>query len=291
LCCFEIVFLSVEWRSVSNTTPTVIIANSTLLREGMASLLQSTAYKVVAAISRPAELIDYDLTKGRRGLAIVGIDCQKGSLDQTAEGIRLIRSVMLDSKIVLVAEAHEPVDLQSVLALAADGYILNLGSRDMLVRSLELIFMDQQIFVLGSPITTIPNEPGDVQPPERTVRSQFWRSYGVGKENAQLSHRECEVLICLAHGESNKEIARVCHISEATVKVHLKAILRKINARNRTQAAIWAIQHGLCDSTLNGNAESAERHPETTTDAPSLSPTEPQAGDRLSRPINDHAQS
>jgi two-component system, NarL family, nitrate/nitrite response regulator NarL len=291
LCCFEIVFLSAEWRSVSNITPTVIIAKSALLREGMASLLQSTAYKVVASISRPAELIDHELTKGRRGLAIVGIDCQKGSLDQAAEGVRLLRSVMLDSKIVLVAEAHGTVDLQGVLALAADGYILNLGSRDMLVRSLELIFMDQQIFVLGSPITTVPDEPCDVQPPVRTVRSHFWGSCGIGKGNAQLSHRERQVLICLAHGESNKEIARVCHISEATVKVHLKAILRKINARNRTQAAIWAIQHGLCDSTLNDNAEMPDRHPETTTDAPSLSPTEPQTGDRLSRPINDHAHS
>jgi two-component system nitrate/nitrite response regulator NarL len=279
----------VEWRSVSNTTPTVIIANSVLLREGMASLLQSTAYKVVASIRRPAELTDRDLTKRRRGLVLVGIDCQKGSLDQAAEGIQLLRSVMIDSKIVLVAESRGTVDLQGVLALAADGYILNLGSRDMLVRSLELIFMDQQIFVLGSPITRVPDE-CDVQPPVRTVRSHFWGSCGIGKGNAQLSHRERQVLICLAHGDSNKEIARVCHISEATVKVHLKAILRKINARNRTQAAIWAIEHGLC-ATLNDNAEMPEHHPETTTDAPSLSNTEPPTGDRLSRPINDHAHS
>jgi two-component system nitrate/nitrite response regulator NarL len=271
---------------VSDTTPTVIIANSVLLREGMASLLQSTAYEVVASISRPDELIDHELTKGRRGLAIIKIE---GSLDQAAEGIRLLRSVMLDSKIVLVAEAHGPVDLQSVLALCADGYILNLGSRDMLVRSLELMFMDQQVFVLGSPIITVPNQSCDIQPPER---SPFWGTCGLAKGNAQLSHRERQVLICLAHGDSNKEIARVCHISEATVKVHLKAILRKINVRNRTQAAIWAIKHGLC-ATLDDNAEMPEHHPETTTDAPSLSHTERSTGDRLRliRPINDHAHS
>jgi two-component system, NarL family, nitrate/nitrite response regulator NarL len=275
---------------MSHMTPTVIIANSALLREGMTSLLQKTPYKVVAAVSRPAELTDHDSTKGRRGLAIVGVDCQKGSLGQAAEGVRLLRSAMLDSKIVLVAEAHAPVDLQGVLALAADGYILNLGSRDMLLRSLELIFMDQQVFVLGSPITTVPHESGDTQPLERTVRSQFWSSCGIGKGNAQLSHRERQVLICLARGESNKEIARVCHISEATVKVHLKAILRKINTRNRTQAAIWAIEHGL-SATLNDNADMPEHHLQTTTDAPSLSHTEPPTGDQLGRPINDHAHS
>jgi two-component system, NarL family, nitrate/nitrite response regulator NarL len=275
---------------MSNTTPTVIIANSALLREGMASLLLNTPYKVVAAVSTPAELIDHDSTKRRRGLAIVGVDCQKGTLGQAAEGIRLLRSAMLDSKIVLVAEAHAPLDLQGVLALAADGYILNLGSRDTLVRSLELIFMDQQVFVLGSPITTVPNEPGAIQPPEGTVRSQSRGSCEIGKGNAQLSPRENEVLICLARGDSNKEIARVCHISEATVKVHLKAILRKINARNRTQAAIWSIEHAL-SPTLNDNADMLERHPQTTTDAPSLSHAEPPTGDRLCRPINSHAHS
>jgi two-component system nitrate/nitrite response regulator NarL len=83
------------------------------------------------------------------------------------------------------------------------------------------------------------------------------------------------VLICLARGQSNKGIARVCGISEATVKVHLKAILRKTNMRNRTQAAIWAIEHGLRDSTLNVNAEMAKHVAKEATDAPSLSPAEP----------------
>jgi two-component system nitrate/nitrite response regulator NarL len=66
----------------------------------------------------------------------------------------------------------------------------------------------------------------------------------------QLSHRERQVLICLSRGGSNKVIARLCHISEATVKVHLKAILRKTNARNRTQAAVWAIEHGVADANV-----------------------------------------
>jgi two-component system, NarL family, nitrate/nitrite response regulator NarL len=233
--------------AVDRTIPTVILVSSVLLREGMASLLQSTSYKVVSAVGGPTELTDHEFTKEDRALAIVGPDSENGSLDQAAESVRLLRSLIPAGKIVLVAEAHGLVDLQGLLALAADGYILNVGSRDMLVRSLELIFMDQQVFVLGSPITTVPNESGDTQPPERTVPSQFWGSCGIEKGSAQLSPRERQVLICLARGESNKEIARSSHISEATVKVHLKAILRKINAQNRTQAAIWAIEHGLAN--------------------------------------------
>jgi two-component system nitrate/nitrite response regulator NarL len=49
----------------------------------------------------------------------------------------------------------------------------------------------------------------------------------------------------LVEGASNKVIANQLAITEATVKVHLKSILRKINASNRTQAAIWALHHGV----------------------------------------------
>jgi two-component system, NarL family, nitrate/nitrite response regulator NarL len=48
---------------------------------------------------------------------------------------------------------------------------------------------------------------------------------------------------CLINGDSNKAIARKIDITEATVKVHIKAILRKIRVHNRTQAAIWAMNH------------------------------------------------
>ena len=60
-----------------------------------------------------------------------------------------------------------------------------------------------------------------------------------------LSDREQQVLLCVARGESNKTIARSCSITEATVKAHVKAILRKIALRNRTQAALWAVEKGL----------------------------------------------
>ena len=60
-----------------------------------------------------------------------------------------------------------------------------------------------------------------------------------------LSARETGILRHLARGESNKVIARQLDITEATVKVHIKAILRKIQVRNRTQAAVWALDQGL----------------------------------------------
>jgi two-component system nitrate/nitrite response regulator NarL len=73
----------------------------------------------------------------------------------------------------------------------------------------------------------------------------------------KLSSRETEILYCLTKGSPNKVIARQLNLCEATVKVHIKAILRKIGVFNRTQAAIWAADHMPVKSELLGASEIA----------------------------------
>src|SRR6185312_3678178 len=63
--------------------------------------------------------------------------------------------------------------------------------------------------------------------------------------DSRLSGRELEILQCLTRGQSNKAIGHALDIAEATVKVHVKRILRKIHASNRTQAALWAVSRGI----------------------------------------------
>lgn len=58
----------------------------------------------------------------------------------------------------------------------------------------------------------------------------------------------------MVEGNSNKSIARKIDIAEATVKVHVKAILRKIRVQNRTQAAIWGMNNGPLVRPSNGHA-------------------------------------
>ena len=60
-----------------------------------------------------------------------------------------------------------------------------------------------------------------------------------------LSERGTQILQCLVAGDSNKASANRLRVTEATVKVHLKSILRKIQVRNRTQAAVWALDRGM----------------------------------------------
>jgi two-component system nitrate/nitrite response regulator NarL len=238
-------------------TSTVIVAPRVLLREGIAYLLQNTRYKVVASAAGPAELSPGCCPKGQSTLAIVGIDLQNGNLDEFAENIRLLRSLMPDGKVVLVTDTAGPIDRQRVLALSADAFILNVGSREVLVKILELTFMDQRAFVLSdsmaktasdSSAKTASNGHGAKTVLNSAGGSPSSNSYQLGTNgHTSLSARERQILISLAKGESNKAIARLYNLSEATIKAHLKAILRKTKTHNRTQAAIWAIEQGFQD--------------------------------------------
>jgi DNA-binding NarL/FixJ family response regulator len=60
-----------------------------------------------------------------------------------------------------------------------------------------------------------------------------------------LTERECDVLRCIARGESNKEIARRFKLTEGTVKGYVSAVLAKLNVADRTQAALYAVKHGI----------------------------------------------
>ena len=71
------------------------------------------------------------------------------------------------------------------------------------------------------------------------------------------SDREWEILRCLSSGSSNKAIARELSIAETTVKVHIKSLLRKLAVSNRTQAAIWALNHG---GNVGAQAKPAPAH-------------------------------
>jgi len=80
------------------------------------------------------------------------------------------------------------------------------------------------------------------------VLRQFQDIVAMGKTmetiTAPLTHREAQILNYVADGNSNKQIAKILEISEQTIKNHVSSILRKLNANDRTHAAVLAIRHG-----------------------------------------------
>jgi len=74
-------------------------------------------------------------------------------------------------------------------------------------------------------------------------------------ENVPLSEREIEILQLVSQGKSNKEIAAELFISVNTVKVHLANIFTKIDVSSRTEATLYAIEHGIVASPANTSVE------------------------------------
>lgn len=251
----------------SQSTGTVIVARRALLREGVAALLRQTPYKIIATAQCPSELKDLPhSTSGSRILIILGLDDSSAGASELSENVRSLRSQFPGSTIVVISESHSPANVQQIAMAAPNGYVANLTSRDVLLKLLEVALLDQQVIVLSRQTTSrAPAEENDLARRSIPEVGDLERStiHRISGRDPQLSQRERQILLRLAEGDSNKQIARLCNITESTVKVHLKAILRKITVHNRTQAAIWAIAKGYHvlsgqDGTQKPRREAAE---------------------------------
>lgn len=144
------------------------------------------------------------------------------------------------------------LDNQTVIQLyqaGLDGLCSTAVERLSLIHTLELVMLGE-VFIPGSIVVEMHNE----GLPSAQVPASYRAANDVSILVHKLSHREAEILHLLTQGASNKHIAQLLGLTEQTVKAHLKAILRKVNAANRTQAAVWALEHlsiAALDQTIN----------------------------------------
>jgi two-component system nitrate/nitrite response regulator NarL len=116
---------------------------------------------------------------------------------------------------------------------------------EVLVKYLDLVMLGEVVFPSAMVLSSLPIS-GGASAIERASAAEVPESLqaiSAGAPIRTLSSREAEILHCLMQGAPNKIIARKLEVAEATVKVHIKAILRKIRVTNRTQAAMWAVAH------------------------------------------------
>ena len=165
--------------------------------------------------------------------------------DIALEQIALFRNRHADARIAIVADHYRLNELTSAFRAGANGYFVNVITSDRFIRSLELVMMGETIFPQAFLSFLIDANRPHLVEASATVRNL--EPILVATEDATaplLSPQEKVILRCLIEGDSNKDIARKIDITEATVKVHVKAILRKIRVQNRTQAAVWGINNG-----------------------------------------------
>ena len=159
---------------------------------------------------------------------------------QVAEGtIGLLRTMFPQARIVALTDMRDPATFRDALERGAQACLDHVTGSAALIKALNVVMGGNIVL----PMDAVPYLGGDGA---RAVRIPVPAAQaGLPAGARALSNREIEILGCLADGQSNKLIARRFAIAEATVKIHVKGILRKINVQNRTQAAIWVLKHGI----------------------------------------------
>jgi two-component system nitrate/nitrite response regulator NarL len=215
-----------------NNTKVLLIDAHEISREGLKLLLHSDSYDVVGAI-RSLEEARTAIAEGLRPDLVLFV---LEHLGESAVALQQIRAGFSAFKFVIITAGGSPSLSARCIEAGVNGCLLGNMSTNALTQSLRLIMLGQEIF--PAPAGVLPMEAAS-HPPRELAEGA-----ALPGPSRVLSGREGQILCKLLLGHSNKMIARELAISEATVKVHLKALLRKLKARNRTQAAIWAIENG-----------------------------------------------
>lgn len=140
--------------------------------------------------------------------------------------------------IVILTTSRENNDLVETLRSGAQGYLLKDMEPDELIAALNNIVNGETVVAqeLTSVLAQVIQGKKIIDKP-----TPF----------SGLTPREREIICHLAAGQSNKVIAKDLGISDGTVKLHVKAILRKLDVHSRVEAAVLAVEHNICNRLLS----------------------------------------
>jgi two-component system, NarL family, nitrate/nitrite response regulator NarL len=215
-------------------TPARVMLMSPMLleREALRLVLEEAGFAVRACIDGMAELEAMADSDGVADLLLVGVPWSAEPRAWEPQ-LKRLRALLPATRIVLLAD-HDPAEWLSVCWTAnMDGYLSKNASLAVFHRQLNLAIAGERVYpfdlvrqlIAGKVLGEHPSSASDAL--------------------ASISQKEIEILRYLIDGFPNKTIAERLRIAESTVKVRVKILLRKISAANRTQAAIWALNHGL----------------------------------------------
>ncbi|MFD1303369.1 LuxR C-terminal-related transcriptional regulator [Methylobacterium marchantiae] len=238
-------------RRPGPSVATALIEPNILFREGLERILAPTRFQVVMRTDNVSSL---GVATDRGKTPAIFVLWTEGSSDLSRSDVTKLKCKYAGSQVVCIGESYRTDEVVDLLRAGADGILLRSINADAFIKSLELVLLGERVIPPASLTPTLPQRIDAVislttSRPIEQVRPAVTH----GNCGPQLSVQELAILKCLVQGEANKIIAFRLHIAEATVKVHVKTILRKIHVKNRTQAAIWALGH-LADGQDTANA-------------------------------------
>ena len=215
----------------------LLIDDHMLFREGLISLLQRRNIEVLGAVGdgnegiKLAEQLNPD---------IILLDMRMPIIDGISV-LKHLKQQNMENPIVMLTTSSNEQDLLDALKAGASGYLLKDMDPDGLVSALRDIHAGKTV----------------VAPPLTSVLVRFVKGdMTVAKEQgpfSKLTPRESEILELMAEGQGNKMIARNLGISDGTVKLHVKSVLRKLDVHSRVEAAVMYIEHSYRGSDPGAN--------------------------------------
>jgi two-component system nitrate/nitrite response regulator NarL len=208
----------------------LLIDDHTLFRLGLKGLLERSGIEVIGAASTGQEGLQkaHELSPD-----VILLDMRMPDMDGLAV-LSKLREQGVGVPITILTTSEEERDLVECLRAGAQGYLLKDMDPEELVAALRKIVAGESVVApqLASALAKALQQKSSTPSMPDTPLSE-------------LTPREREIIAHLAEGQSNKAIARDLGISDGTVKLHVKAILRKLNVRSRVEAAVIAVEQGL----------------------------------------------
>lgn len=207
----------------------MIVDDHAMIREGIKRLLEFDGnISVVAEASDGEECLSI-LKKTDLDILLLDINMPKKN---GIEVLQEIRSKKMKIKVLMLTVHNEVEYLIKAVDIGVDGYILKDSESSELIKAINVILSGENY----------------IQPSLIPSLNSKLISRDVDKEKIeQLTKREMEILLNVANGMFNKEIAVNLNISERTVKNHISNIFKKIKVADRTQAAVFAIKNNLIE--------------------------------------------
>jgi DNA-binding NarL/FixJ family response regulator len=221
--------------SVENDAPTrvLVVDDHDVVRRGLVAYLGTEPDLDVVGVSENGEAaLDQleRLAREERLPHVVVMDLQMAPLDGV-DATRIIRARYAGVAVVALTSYSDTSRVHAALAAGASGYVLKTADVEEVTEAVRAARR-------GEPRLGVEAIRGLIDE-LRAPRAD---------ETVSVSPRELEVLRLLAHAQSNKAIATQLGISERTARTHVSNILRRLGFNSRTEAAVWAVEHGFADS-------------------------------------------
>lgn len=203
----------------------LLVDDHPLFRRGVAQLIATQPeFEVVGEAASGEEGVQM-VQKLEPDLVLLDVDMRGiGGL----QALRQIKELNLDTQVIMLTVSDREANLTHAVRNGADGYLLKDADPEELLEKLRQAARGEVVFTESLMATLVDAMRQGNQAPAN---------------DEALTDRERQILQLIAAGKSNKHIARELGISDGTVKVHVKNLLRKLHLRSRLEAAVWVLKH------------------------------------------------